>query len=132
MKTYYIRNYKELNVYKKSMDLVDIIYQITKDFPKFETYALSDQLRRAMTSVPLNLAEGNVQLYPLKEINFINNSIGSICEVECAIEIAFRQKYISSNIFEELNYLTAEVKKMLLKFIKSKQKLVNDEKKHSI
>jgi len=125
---YYIKDYKQLIVYKKSMDLVDIIYSLVQDFPKYETYALCDQLRRAMTSVPLNIAEGNVQAYPLKEVNFINNAIGSICEVECAIEIAYRQKYLSSNVFEEISYLITEMKKLLLKLIRSKQSLVENQK----
>ena len=53
-----IRNHKDLNVWKKSIDLVDIIYKVTKSFPKEELYCLTSQIRRSAISVPSNIAEG--------------------------------------------------------------------------
>jgi len=53
-----IRNHKDLNVWKKSIDLVDIIYKMTKSFPKEELYCLTSQIRRSAISVPSNIAEG--------------------------------------------------------------------------
>ena len=53
-----MQNYKELIVWQKSMDLVAEIYKLVKFLPKEETYALSDQMRRAVVSIPSNIAEG--------------------------------------------------------------------------
>ena len=51
-------NYQKLEVWKKSMDLVELVYALVKKLPKEETYALSDQIRRAVVSIPSNIAEG--------------------------------------------------------------------------
>jgi len=53
-----IRNHKDLEVWKKSMDLVSNIYKITESFPNKELYGLTNQIRRAAVSVPSNIAEG--------------------------------------------------------------------------
>jgi len=53
-----IRNHKDLNVWKKSMGLVDTIYKVTKSFPNEELYGLTNQMRRAAISIPSNIAEG--------------------------------------------------------------------------
>lgn len=54
-----LRSYKELKVWQKSIDLVDDVYRLTRDFPKSETYGLSSQMQRAAVSVAANIAEGS-------------------------------------------------------------------------
>ena len=56
-----IRSYKDLDIWKKGVGLVKNIYLITKEFPKSETYALLDQIRRAAISIPSNIAEGHTR-----------------------------------------------------------------------
>ena len=56
-----IRSYKDLDIWKRGVELVKNIYQVTKDFPKSETYALVDQIRRAAISIPSNIAEGHTR-----------------------------------------------------------------------
>lgn len=56
-----IRSYKDLDIWKRGVELVKNIYQVTKDFPKSETYALVDQIRRAAISIPSNIAEGHAR-----------------------------------------------------------------------
>lgn len=53
-----IRSYKDLIVWQKAMDLVAVVYELTDQFPKSETYGLSQQMRRAAVSIPSNIAEG--------------------------------------------------------------------------
>jgi len=53
-----MNDYKDLQVWNKAMDLVEGVYRIVKIFPKEETYALSDQIRRAVVSIPSNISEG--------------------------------------------------------------------------
>ncbi|MFT7119693.1 MAG: four helix bundle protein [Flavobacteriales bacterium] len=52
-----VRSHKDLNVWKESMDLVETIYFISKDFPKEEIYGLTSQMRRCAVSIPSNIAE---------------------------------------------------------------------------
>lgn len=54
-----MKNHKELTVWQKAMELVKEVYRLVKKLPKEETYALSDQMRRAAVSIPSNIAEGN-------------------------------------------------------------------------
>jgi len=66
-----IRNHKDLNVWKKSIDLVDIIYKMTKSFPKEELYCLTSQIRRSAISVPSNIAEGAARSSKKEFIQFL-------------------------------------------------------------
>ena len=65
-----IQSYKDLKVWQKSMSLVIEIYRLVKLLPKEETYALSDQMRRAVVSVPSNIAEGQARNSRKEFINF--------------------------------------------------------------
>ena len=66
-----IRNYKDLIVWQKAMDLVVEIYRLVKLLPKEETYALSDQMRRAAVSIPSNIAEGHSRSFAKEFVNFL-------------------------------------------------------------
>ena len=88
-------NHKDLDVWKRSMDLVEEIYKITSKFPSSEIYGLTSQLRRAAVSVPSNIAEGASRKGDKELLYFINVAIGSIAEIETQMLIAVRLKYIS-------------------------------------
>lgn len=90
----------DLRVYKESKELVKSIYQILKNFPKFETYALGDQLRRAVISIPSNIAEGSGRYSVKEKIHFIEIAYGSLTEVLCQLDIAHDLSYITD---KELN-----------------------------
>ena len=77
------------------MDIADDVYALTDGFPKFETYGLSDQLRRAAVSIPSNIAEGSSRTSEAEFSHFLEYSIGSCFEVETQIEIAKRRGYVS-------------------------------------
>ena len=53
-----VRNYKELEIWKKGIELVKIIYKITENFPQKEVFGLTNQIRRAVVSIPSNISEG--------------------------------------------------------------------------
>ena len=80
--------YRKLRVYQQSKKLVLVIYDLLKYFPKEENYALCDQLRRAVISIPSNIAEGISRTSRKEQIHFIEISFGSLNEVMCQIEIA--------------------------------------------
>jgi len=107
-------NHKDLDVWKRSMDLVEEIYKLTSNFPSSEIYGLTNQLRRASVSIPSNIAEGAARKGNKELLYFINVAIGSIAEIETQLLIAVRLEYINEEdtIFE----LATEVRKLLLGF----------------
>ena len=107
-------NHKDLDVWKRSMDLVEEIYKITSHFPSSEVYGLTSQLRRAAVSVPSNIAEGASRKGDKELLYFVNVAIGSIAEIETQMLIAVRLKYISNE--EEIYNLIIEVRKLLIGF----------------
>lgn len=87
--------FKKLDVYNYSKGLVKYIYLLLKKFPKEEEYALCNQLRRAVISVPSNIAEGFGRTSSKEKIHFIDIAYGSLMEVECQIEISAELGYVS-------------------------------------
>ena len=108
-----VNSYEELIVWQKAMLLVEEVYKLVKKLPREELYALSDQLRRAVVSVPSNIAEGHTRAGTKEFINFLSIANGSRVEVETQLKICERLKYLSeSDVTESLN-LCSEVGKML-------------------
>ena len=94
--------FENLAAYQRALDLVDKVYDLMKGFPSEERYALCDQLRRAVVSVPSNIAEGLGRLSAKEQVRFIEISYGSLMEVYCQLSIAKRRHYITDSQFEEL------------------------------
>lgn len=106
-------DYKQLEVYKESKRLVKIVYALLKKFPKEEQYALCDQLRRAVISVPSNVAEG-LGRYSMKEqVHFFEIAYGSLREVDCQIDIASDLEYITeaeeAKVSEVITHVSAMI-----------------------
>lgn len=74
-----MRNYKELNVWKSGIDIVNRIYDLTDQFPENERYGLIVQMPRSSISIPSNIAEGFMRFYTKEYIRFLYISLGS-CE----------------------------------------------------
>lgn len=106
-------NYKELKVWQKAMDLTVEVYKLVKLLPKEETYALSDQMRRAVVSIPSNIAEGQGRNSDKEFIQFLSIARGSLWELETQIEICLRIGYIDQSMATDTNNLIAEISKML-------------------
>lgn len=106
-------NYKDLAAYKEAKILVRMVYSLLQHFPKEEMYALSDQMRRAVISVPSNLAEGCGRYSVKEQLHFIEIAYGSLLEVECQIDIAHDIKYVSDSEFLAVNDQIAKVSALL-------------------
>lgn len=89
----------DLRVYKESKGLVKSIYLLLEKFPKYETYALGDQLRRSVVSVPSNIAEGSGRFSVREKIHFIEIAYGSLTESLCQLDIAHDLEYITDEEF---------------------------------
>lgn len=87
--------YKTLDAYKESKALVMLVYVLIKTFPREEQYALCDQLRRAVISVPSNIAEGSGRTSAKDQAHFLEMAFGSLMEVNCQIDIAYDLGYIT-------------------------------------
>ena len=105
--------FRNLNVYIKSKELVKQIYSLLKKFPREEQYALSDQLRRAVISIPSNIAEGSGRNSQKDQAHFYNIAYGSLMEVLSQLDIACDLGYISQEEFNQLESLINEEAKML-------------------
>lgn len=88
-------SYRNLRVYQQAKELVIYVYNLLKIFPKEENYALCDQLRRAVISVPSNIAEGMGRTSIKEQIHFIEIAFGSLNEVMCQLEIAYELLFIN-------------------------------------
>lgn len=108
-----IKDFKTLEVINKIRILVKDIYRITEQFPPAEKYGAVSQMRRAVTSIGANVAEGNGQMYPNKEINFLNNALGSLSEIRYWIFFSLDMGYIQVEEYNDLEAKCLEILKML-------------------
>lgn len=106
-------HFKNLDAYKESKKLVKMVYGLLKQFPKEEQYALCDQLRRAVISVPSNIAEGSGRTSAKDQAHFIEMAYGSLMEVECQIDIAYDLSYISQDNINKVEELIGVVAALL-------------------
>ncbi len=97
-----MHNYKNLKIWHDAMDLVTEIHEITVNFPEHERFGLTSQIRRAVSSIPSNIAEGTSRLSPKEFRYFLSIALGSSFEVSTQIEIAYRLKMIGEEKRNEL------------------------------
>lgn len=97
------------------MDLVIAIYTLTKKFPKEELFGLTSQMRRAIVSIPSNIAEGSRRSSRKDFRNFLLIAYGSGSELETQIEIAKRLSYGVATDYNSVDVLLDEVMRMLNK-----------------
>ncbi len=104
------KNYRfeDLEVWKIGMQIVHEVYKVTKKFPKTETFALSDQLQRAATSIVLNIAEGTGQPTKKSFSLYIQRSKSSTLECVACIKVALQEKFITISDVTLLNSLFQE------------------------
>ena len=97
-----MRDFRKYEIWQKAIDVADRIYAVCDKFPRYELFALCDQLRRAAVSIPSNIAEGASRTSSLEFAHFLEISIGSAFEVETQLQIAKRREYITDDIFNEI------------------------------
>jgi len=96
------------------MNLVAMVYEISKTFPADERFGLTSQIRRSAVSIPSNIAEGSARKGDKELIQFIYIALGSLAELETQYLIALRLDFIKSN--KQLESLITEITKLLLGF----------------
>jgi four helix bundle protein len=108
-----VNSYRDLKVWQKAMDLVIECYRLTQQFPKTETYGLSNQLQRAAVSVPANIAEGHGRESLKEYLYYLSIANGSLMELETHLLIAQRLNYLSEAEIQGALNIASEVGKML-------------------
>ena len=114
-----MKTHHDLTIWKKSIEFVTNVYQITKGFPKEEIYGLTNQLRRASVSIPSNIAEGAARKHNKEFVQFLFVALGSASEIETQLVISKNLKFIGENEYLKLNEEIVEIRKMLNGLIKS-------------
>ncbi len=109
--------YTDLEVWVESRKLTNLVYQLTKKFPKDELYGLTNQIRRSSVSVPSNIAEGCGRQYPKETIQFLHIAKGSIYELETQFYLALDQEYILLEEFNNFLHQLETCKRLLNGFI---------------
>ncbi len=117
--------FEKLNAWKESRILVKNVYQLLDNFPKFENYALCDQIRRSIVSVPSNLAEGSGRISTKEQLHFYEISYGSLMESYCQLTLASDLNYIGTADLDQLRPQIDTVARMLNGLRSSLLKTVN-------
>lgn len=118
-------SYRKLRVYQQAKELVIYVYRILKQFPKEEQYALCDQLRRAVISIPSNIVEGMGRVSVKEQIHFLEIAFGSLNETMCQLELAYELRYIDENQLREFEELVKGMAQMLSGLRKAKLSMLN-------
>jgi four helix bundle protein len=114
-----MKDFRTLNVWQKSHKLAVTVYQLTHDFPKEELYGITSQLRRAVISIPTNIAERCGRGSDKDFAKFVQIAIGSACESEYLILLSNDLGFLKSNDVEQLIENICEIKKMLTSLVKN-------------
>jgi four helix bundle protein len=105
--------FEKLAVWQKSKDLVTAVYRQLDNFPNTERYALCDQIRRAIVSVPSNIAEGSGRASVKEKIHFLEIAYGSLMETYCQLMVAVDLNYITQEAADAIKPNFVEVAKMI-------------------
>jgi four helix bundle protein len=114
-----VTTHKDLDVWKKSMNLATQVYSLTSRFPKGELYGLTSQMRRSAVSIPSNIAEGAAKHSRKEFIQFLHVASGSVAELETQLVLASRMGFLPTNT--ALAQIE-EIRKMLLGLLRSLKK----------
>jgi len=108
-----IKSYKELEVWKKGIEIVNVVYEVTKKLPPDERYGLVSQMQRAAVSIPVNVAEGFARQHTKEFRQFCFVARGSCAELETLALIARDRGYVEVGAFERLGEMLDHESRML-------------------
>lgn len=114
-----IRNYRDLAVWQRGMDIALAVYEVTKSFPADERFGLTSQLRRVAVSVPANIAEGHARSSTKDYLRYVSIAIGSLAETATFVELAGRLNYGNVEELRKIFEMTTEERRMLRALQKS-------------
>ena len=108
-----LRNYKDYEVWQRSMDLAEEVYELIRKLPVEEKFSLADQMRRAAISVPSNIAEGQGRQSDKEFVHFMHIARGSIAELETQLLLCIRLNYLNDALVSNALNLCQKISMML-------------------
>ncbi|MBI4711623.1 MAG: four helix bundle protein [Candidatus Omnitrophica bacterium] len=113
-----IKSFKDLLIWQKGIEIVKSVYELTRRFPKEETYGLTSQIRRAAVSLPANVAEGFKRYFPKEYRHFLLIALGSAAELETEIIISCELSYLSKEELEAVSEKIDHFSRMISSLLK--------------
>lgn len=120
-----MKEHKKLIAWQKSKELSILIYKRTNTFPESEKFGLTNQIRRAASSIPMNIAEGYGRSSDKELIRYLYISKGSAYEVDTQLELSKELGFLSEKDFVELTSLNDEIIKMLSSLIYRRENMID-------
>jgi len=114
-----MQDFRKLKVWERAAEFTGLIYAATASFPREESRGLTDHLRRAVVSIPTNIAEGCGRKGGADFVRFLHISMGSACEAECCLVLSRRLGFLDGAGCDRLLGQLVEIKRMLTGLIKS-------------
>ena len=108
-----IASYRDLTVWQRAMDLVALVYKLTADLPREETYGLSSQMQRAAVSIPSNIAEGHARESTKEYLRYLLISRGSMAELETQLLLCQKLHFLSKEAVENALIISDEIGRMI-------------------
>ena len=106
-------NFEKLEVWRKSIEFADLVYQLTRSFPVEERFGLTNQMRRASVAVSSNIAEGSSRSSKTDYSRFVEIAAGSLFEVISQAHVSLRQGYLKEEGFQATHASAEELSRML-------------------
>ncbi len=107
------KSYKDLQVWRKAIDLANRVYRATEAFPVREHYGLSAQIRKSAVSIPSNIAEGSARYGDKEFTQFLMIARGSLAELHTQLILAENAGYLKKEIFDALENTIDEIGRMI-------------------
>lgn len=114
-----MKTHHDLDVWKKSIDLVTEIYKVTESYPKSELYGLTNQIRRCAVSIPSNIAEGAARTSIKEFSQFLSIALGSVAELETQLIVSNNLGLLPTSNFNSLIESIITIRKMTVGLKKS-------------
>jgi len=113
-----IKNFKDLKIWQRGMELTKAVYEITDSFPQKEAYGIVSQMRRSAVSVPSNIAEGFMRKHNKEYKQFLYVTLGSLAELETQVIISEQMGFITCEKSQEFQSQIEEIVRMTTGLIK--------------
>ncbi len=117
-----MKTYRELDLWQKAVDMVVMVYELTRELPAEEKYGLMSQMQRSAVSVPANIAEGYGRVHRGDYVHHLSIARGSLAELETHVTIAVRLDFLPREKATMLWNMMQDVGKMLSRLIRSLQR----------
>ena len=116
--------YKDMEVWKEAIELTINVYKINETYPKNEVFEIVSKIRRAVVSIPSNIAEGVVKHSDKETLRFLDIALGSLAELDTQMLISESLEFI--NNYKDIEQKISKVRALLTGLIKYYNKQLND------